>query len=416
MVAGAMCGAFLLAGAAALRPWLAELNERGAPLDRAARRAISIDPGNSRFPAILGSVLQYSLVLRDYPAALAAYQSALRSNPLDSASWLHLGRLYQKLGRPQEAHRALRLALELAPSDASILWEGTHAYLEQGDRHEALHALSRFLAISEDDNSSRKAFDLARRLASPEEVLQNIIPPEGRPYAHYMNYLLDRNLGGEALLVWRGLKEMPSGPHRRLDASLQLRVVDLLIAEGRFGPARDVWTSLMKEMPPAAANGGSNLISNPSFERRDTLGRGFDWKIGAAPGVLCDVDTSVAHSGRQSLRISFEKAQVDFSNISQVVPLHPDSAYTLEAYIKTRGFDASHGLIIEAIEPRKGLLARTEMVAGTRDWTKVGFTFRTSAKTDAVTLRVHSEPALPSSIQRGAATAWIDDVSMLKAH
>jgi tetratricopeptide (TPR) repeat protein len=416
VVAGAMCCAFLLAGAAALRPWAAEPKGGRTTLDRGVPRAISIDPGNNRFPAILGSVFQYSLLLRDYPAALTYYQSALRSNPLDSASWLHLGKLYQRLDRPQQAHRALRLALELAPSDASILWEATLAYLEQGDRQEVLQTLSRFLAVSEDDNSSTKAFNLARRLASPEEVLQNIVPPEVIPYTRYMNYLLDRNLGEEALSVWRRLKEMPPGIRRGLDPSLQLRVVDLLIAERQFGPAREVWTKLMKAMDPGAASGESNPISNPSFERRDTLGRGFDWKIGSAPGVLCDVDTSVAYSGRQSLRISFEKDQADFSNVSQVVPVHADSTYTLEAHIKTSGLDASHGLTIEVIEPHKGLLAKTEVVAGTRDWTKVGATFRTSAESDAVTLRVHTELASPSSTRPNAVMAWIDNVSLTEVH
>ncbi len=416
LVAGAMGLSFLLASMAAVRPWVAQWRGSGAPLDRALRRALSIEPGNDRFQAVLASLYHYSLLLRDYPAALASYQSALRSNPLDSASWLHLGKLYQKLDRPREADRALGLAVRLAPSDATLLWEATLAFLEEGRPPAALNTLARFISISRDENARVAGYDLAHRITPPDEVLRSIIPPGVTPYAEYMKYLLDGNRTDEAFRVWRRIKEIPAGVDERVDPNLQLLAVDLLMANGQFGAAHEVWTSLMKEIDPEAVFHGSNLISNASFERRDTLGRGFDWRIGGAPGIVCDVDPSTAFAGRQSLRISFAKSQADFSNVSQVVPVQADSTYTLEAHIKTSGLDASHGLTIEVIEFHKDLLAKTEVVAGTRDWTKVGVTFRASSKSDAVTVRIHSEPAPPSSIQRSAATAWIDDVSLMKAH
>ncbi len=415
-VAGAMVLSFLLASTAAVRPWVAQWRGSGAPLDRAVRRALSIEPGNDRFQVVLASLYQYSLLLRDYPAALASYQSALRSNPLDSASWLHLGKLYQKLDRPREADRALDLAVRLAPSDSTILWEATLAYLEEERPSAALSTLARFISISRDEDARTAGYDLAHRLAPPDEVLRSVIPPGVTPYAEYMKYLVDRNRADEAFRVWRRIKEIPPGGDERVDPSLQLRAVDLLMAKGQFGLAHDVWTSLMKEIDPEAAFHGSNLISNASFERRETLGRGFDWKIGGAPGIVCDIDASTAFAGRQSLRISSGKSQAEFSNVSQVIPVQAGSTYILEAHIRTGGLDGSPGVNLEVIDPLKGLLARTQTVAVTRDWTKVGVTFRTPSKTEAVTVRVHSEPAPPSSTQRSAATAWIDDVSLTKAH
>ena len=416
LVAGAMVLSFLLASTAAVRPWVAQWRGSGAPLDRAARRALSIEPGNDRFRVVLASLYHYSLLLRDYPAALAFYQSALRSNPLDSASWLHLGKLYQKLDRPREADRALGLAVRLAPSDATLLWEATLAYLEEGRLPAALSTLARFISISRDENARTAGYDLAHRIAPPDEVLRSIIEPGVTPYAKYVNYLLDGNRADEAFRVWRRIKEIPAGVDERVDPNLQLRAVDLLMAKGQFGAAHEVWRSLMKEIDPEVALHGSNLISNASFERRDTLGRGFDWRIGGAAGIECDIDASTAFAGRQSLRVSFGKSQAEFSNVYQVTPVQAGSMYTLEAHIRTRGLDGSPGVTVEVIDPPTGLLARTQTVAGTRDWTKVGVTFRTSSKTEAVTVRVHSEPAAPSSIQRSAATAWIDDVSLTKAH
>lgn len=413
LAAGLMSLSFLLASAAALRPWVAQWVGSGAPPDRAARRALLIDPGNDRFQAILATVYQYSLLLRDYPTALTHYHLALRSNPLDRVSWLNLGKLYQKLDRPREADQALRLAVHLAPTDPNLTWETGLAYLEAGQLPEAIRTLTRYLALSRDDTARGTGYDLARRLTSTEEMLDKVIPQDVTNYAQYLRYLLDRNQTDEALRVWGRLRAMPSGAHERIDPNLRLRFVDALIAEGKFGPAQEVWTNAMKDIHPDAVSEDSNLISNGSFERGSTLGRGFDWKIGGAPGVQCDLDTSIAYAGRQSLRIAFGKTHPEFSNVSQIIHVRPDSIYSLEAYIRTNGLDGSHGMNLEVIDPLKGLLTRTETIAGTRDWTKVGVTFRTRERSQTVTLRVHREP-IPQSLQLSAGTAWIDNVSMTK--
>ncbi|HZY31319.1 MAG TPA: carbohydrate binding domain-containing protein [Candidatus Methylomirabilis sp.] len=413
LAAGLMLLSFLLACAAALRPWVAQWVGSGAPPDRAARRALLIDPGNDRFHTILATVHQYSLLLRDYPTALTHYHLALRSNPLDSASWLNLGKLYQKLDRPREADHALRLAVHLAPTDSNLAWEASLAYLEAEHLPEAIRTLTRYLSLSRDVTGKAAGYDLARRLASPEELLDRVIPQDVTNYAHYLNYLLDRNQTDEALRVWGRLRAMPSGARERIDPNLRLRFVDALMSGGAFGPAQEVWTTTMKDVYSDAASGDSNLVSNGGFERGSTLGRGFDWKIGGAPGVQCDLDGSIAYAGRQSLRIAFGKTHPEFSNVSQIIHVRPDSIYSLEAYIRTNGLDGSHGMNLEVIDPLKGLLTRTETIAGTRDWTKVGVTFRTPQRSQTVTLRVHRE-AIPQSLQLNAGTAWIDNLSMTK--
>ena len=167
VVSGLMTLAFLLGCWGALRPWVAHRAGRVAPLDRGALRALSIDSGNDRYRAAVATLYHYGLPLRDYPAALTYYHATLRSNPLDSASWLHLGKLYQKLDRPGEADRALRLAVQLAPSDPTILWETTVAYLEAGQIPEARRALGRFMSAARDDYDRAKGNDLARRLGPP---------------------------------------------------------------------------------------------------------------------------------------------------------------------------------------------------------------------------------------------------------
>ena len=217
--------AFLLASGAALWPWIwAGYRASGmAPRDREASRLLSLAPVSDRFKASLANVYQYNLFLRDYPRALTYYQEALRSNPLDSTSWLNLGRLYLQLDRSREADRALSLAVRLAPGDPALVWEAAVSYLEAGQLPEALRALTRFIAVSSESNDSARGYDLARRLLSPDGVLDRVIPAGVTYYTQYANYLLDRNRREEALRVWDRLKELAARSHERIDPNLQIR-------------------------------------------------------------------------------------------------------------------------------------------------------------------------------------------------
>ncbi|MDE2058415.1 MAG: tetratricopeptide repeat protein [candidate division NC10 bacterium] len=404
---------FLFASWAALRPWVAQRTLSQSPVDQAARQALSLDPGNDRIQATLATLYHYSLFLRDYPAAIAAYQSLLRNNPLDSASWMHLGKLYERLDQIPEAERAFHIATDLGQSNSALLWEIAVAYLDQEQTPKALDTLGRFLSVTNNSSDLAKGYELARRLLSPEEVLNTLIPPNVPHYTNYANYLLDRNLGDQALAVWNRLAETATRTGESIDRDLQLRVVDLLMALDRLDEAHRVWTSLMVQTEPDAGPTTSNLVSNGSFERKSTIGRGFDWRIGGAPGVTWTFDYDTAYTGRRSLRLSFVKSRADFSNISQLIPVQPHSMYALQTHIKTDRLAGSKGITVEVIDSAEGILAKTDAVGEIRDWRPVTVKFQTSATARAVTLRVHVEPP-PPYLPPLSGSAWIDNVSLTK--
>lgn len=404
---------FLLASWAALRPWVAQRAASGQPTNNATRRALAIDPGNDRIRFTLATLYHYSLLLRDYPAALIAYRSILRDNPLDSVSWLHLGKLYERIGQRPEADQAFRLATHLDPDNSALLWETAVAYLDQEQVPKTLDALARFLSAANNPSDLTKGYELARRLLPPEEVLNTVIPSDVPHYTSYANYLFDHNLGDQALAVWNRLHEMAARTGEPIDLYLQLRVVDLFILTDQLGPARQLWTTVTKQIAFDNAPTESNLVSNGSFERDATVGRGFDWKIGGAPGVAATLDPFMAYTGRRSIRLSFTKSRTDFSNVSQLIPVQPHSTYALQAHIKTDGLAGSQGITVEVIDPKDGTLARTDAIGGTRDWTSVAARFRTSDAARTVTLRVHSDPP-PPFLPPLSGSAWIDNVSLTK--
>lgn len=409
---GTMVLGCVLASWAALRPWIAQRVAGVEPDESAIRRALTIDPDNDRIHAMRATLYHYSLFRRDYPTALTAYRSALRKNPLNGASWLHLGKLYADLDQARESDQAFALAARFGPSNSALLWEIATAHLDEGQVTETIAILTRFMAVSPPNDASR-GYELARRLASPDEVIGKMIAPDVAHYTHYANYLLDRNLGDQALVVWDRLPQMAARTSEPIDPHLQLRVVDLLMATGRLDQAYQLWIDLTTQMRPDAAPTVSNLASNGNFERKETIGRGFDWRIGGAPGVTWTFDPDTAHTGRRSLRLSFTKSRADFSNVSQLIPVQPHSMYALQAHIKTDGLAGSRGITVEVIDPAKGALAKTDAVGGTRNWTPVTVKFRTSGTARTIMLRVHSEPP-PPYLPPLSGSAWIDNVSLMK--
>ncbi|HWR21583.1 MAG TPA: tetratricopeptide repeat protein [Verrucomicrobiae bacterium] len=382
------------------------------PNESAIRHGLAIDPDNDRIHAIRATLFHYSLLLRDYPAALTAYRSALRHNPLNSASWLHLGKLYATLGQARESGQAFALAARFGPSHSALLWEIAIAHLDEGQVTEAMTTLTKFLAVSPPNDASR-GYELAHRLASPDAVIEKMIAPDADHYTHYANYLLDRNLGDQALAVWNRLAELAARTREPIDPHLQLRVIDLLMATDRLDQAYQLWTNLTTQMKLGAAPTAANLMSNGNFEHKETIGRGFDWRIGGAPGVAWTFDPDTAHTGRRSLRLSFTKSRADFSNVSQLIPVQPHSMYALQAHIKTDGLAGSRGITVEVIDSAEGALAKTDAIGGTRNWSPVTVKFRTSATARTITLKVHSEPP-PPYLPPLSGSAWIDNVSLTK--
>lgn len=411
-LSGILVLGFAFASWAALRPWIAQRIAGVEPDESATRHALAIDPDNDRIHAMRATLYHYSLLLRDYPAALTAYRSALRINPLHSASWLNLGKLYAALNQARESDQAFALAARFGPSNSALLWEIAIAHLDEGQVTEAMTTLTRFLAVSPPNGASR-GYELARRLASPDEVFEKMIAPDVDHYTHYTNYLLDRNLGDQALAVWDRLHQMAARTREPIDPHLQLRVIDLLMATDRLDQAHQLWANLTTQIQPDAAPTASNLASNGNFEHKETVGRGFDWRIGGAPGVAWTFDPDTAYTGRRSLRLSFVKSRADFSNVSQLIPVQPHSLYALQARIKTDGFAGSKGITVEVIDSAEGALAKTDAVGGTRDWSPVTVKFRTSGTARTITLRVHSEPP-PPYLPPLFGTAWIDNVSLMK--
>jgi tetratricopeptide (TPR) repeat protein len=109
-------------------------------------RAVDLLPAQSRPRFLLGLAEERS---GDIPAAVASYESALRLDPRDTETVIHLGNLYVGLQRYPEAETKFRVALEAQPKSPQALL-GLAETLDAQKKAEASAAYRDYLAVQPD--------------------------------------------------------------------------------------------------------------------------------------------------------------------------------------------------------------------------------------------------------------------------
>lgn len=388
-------------------PWAASFSIPDIPNDPDLLRSWRHHPENPQFRhQHLGRIHQYSLTHQDYREALNQYRSALLSNPLSSRTWFDVAKLHWWVGRIGEAQRALGLALRFNPSDARLRWESAVFLIQLGSQDEAVENLKHLVKT---DRSMRSSyFALLQTLTAPTDLIETIIPRDRAVLSDYLGFLIDHGDAVGARAVWKRLTDIPGDD---VSPSLTLSYVDLMLSQKMISDAGSAWVAALRQKGFQGDGASPNLIWNSGFERDETFGRGFDWRIRSIPGVEVGFDANNPKEGKQSLKISFDGTKnVDFSGVWQVVRVKPNTRYALRAQIKTNGLTTSNGLRMEVLDFLDGrLYDATEGVAGSHDWSELKTSFLTSPRAQAVVVRVRREASqkLDNLI---AGTTWIDQV------
>jgi tetratricopeptide (TPR) repeat protein len=110
------------------------------------RRAVDLLPAQSRPRFLLGLAQERS---GDIPAAADSYEAALRLDPRDVETAMHLGNLYIGLKRYPDAETKFRAALELEPKSPQALL-GLAETLDAQKKPEAAAAYRDYLAVQPD--------------------------------------------------------------------------------------------------------------------------------------------------------------------------------------------------------------------------------------------------------------------------
>ena len=149
----------------------------------------------------------------------------------------------------------------------------------------------------------------------------------------------------------------------------------------------------------------SNLLSNGSFEEIDEKSP-VGWSPRTYSGEAThDVDSSVARSGKNSIRIA-SKSGSDTS-WHQAIPVKPNTDYRLSAWVKTENVSGAMGALVNVhISPNREL---TSPVKGSENWTEVSMMLNSGGRNS---LDIN---ALFGGWGRSKGTAWFDDFSLQEA-
>ncbi|HEY2843051.1 MAG TPA: hypothetical protein VGJ09_05345 [Bryobacteraceae bacterium] len=292
---------------------------QGSPA--AVARALELTPENTAYLSTLALQAEYS---GQDPAPLLEEIAA--RNPRSSAPRIRLGLAAELRGDNAAAERWLQDAYSV-DHQFETAWTLANFYFRQNAADDFWKWMHSALEISYGDRSA--AFDLCwQRTTVPQEILARAIPDKREVAASYLLYVLDKHHQDAVAGAASKLAAIRTAD----DLRLLYAASDALLASDNAMEALDLW-QVLGNPPPQG-------VIHPNFEE-PRIGRGFDWRIAATPGVThLPLDAPAGH------RIRFNGQQPESCELlRQVVGgLRAGVAYTLHWDARTQGIASPTGL------------------------------------------------------------------------
>jgi len=250
-------------------------------------------------------------------------------------------------------------------------------------------------------------------------ILDTVLPPDRDGYLDVIRELGIQSQFAAALTVWQRLVSM----HPALNVSDAILFSELLIQNHQIRDARRVWNDAVRlSNTPQNIDAPGSALWDGGFET-GVRGGAFAWVFAAPPGgVQISVDSRQKHSGRHSLRLTFDgRHNVNFAGVCNNAEVRPETNYRLSAWVRTQALTTDQGvrLLLKSYSDLNlysdANIAGSNVtpdVRGTQPWTYVQSPSWTSGK-DVRYARVcvvrYTSGNVDSQIQ---GSAWVDDVAL----
>jgi tetratricopeptide (TPR) repeat protein len=342
----------------------------------------------------------------DLKKSLSCIHQAIGRNPLEQTYWINLAKIQQRLGEKEKFERALGKAIFVNPTGCQGRWVAGNLFLQEEDVQNALPHFCYLLRYYPEQSSL--VYDVWMKVVDDRDfILEKLVPEDTPSLKFYLSWVYENNDSETAKKIWQRRTSLG----QKVDRSETLRHIDFLISQNEFNDAMEVWKARLQEEGLSVSTDG-NLITNGSFEKQEILGGGFDWKITDVKGAKVAFDRSVAFEGKSSIRIIFDgKENVDFDHIHQIVPLKPNTDYSLKACLRTKEVTTKSGPKIEVYGIGSSFRASSESVVGDNSWKEVTVTFRTTPQSQAGIVGVRREKT-DKFDRLISGTVWIDNVRL----
>jgi tetratricopeptide (TPR) repeat protein len=373
-----------------------------------ARLAVRWAPGNALAHWRLGSLQERNFSASNLAAAVSEYRSAVEVGPYDFRFWLELGRALEAAGDNQNAERALRRAVELAPSYSQPHWQYGNLLVREGRIDEAFTHLSK--AAESDSRMQAPVFVLAAQVFGDDQAALARALPSSAVRLQLALSLIQLGKPEAAMAIARSVP----AADRKAQSTMTDELINAFIERHRYQAA----LSLMRDSGNDPASlAAPEEIWNGGFE--NPLGEGdrniFHWAISSRSAARIDLDYTQAHSGKGSLRIVFKSpAKLDSIPIGQTVMVEPDTQYKMQFYVRTEGLLSAVTPLVAVKDLTGQLLASSPPVAsGTHDWQAVTLIFKSRPQEEGIQIFFGREacdqkdPVCPIF-----GTVWYDDFTL----
>jgi Tetratricopeptide repeat len=386
-------------------------NQAGLGTRAGYEAAARLEPGNAENWYLLGRYWQYTLEEPDPNRAISNFRRALFLNPRSADAWLDLGAVYESEGDFPSARDAYLQARKVYPASATVAWRYGNFLLRQGEVKPAFAEIRR--AVYADPTRSAEAFSRCWRVdPDVRAVLDNVIPPDRAAYLDVILELVAADHLNETLTVWQRLVSI----HPRMSPADVILLTDFLLQKGHFDDAHRVWQEALLLSDVVTGDPPTSALWDGGFES-NVRGGGFAWIFATPPpGVQVTLDRAQKHSGKQSVRLSFDgKHNTNFDRICTNAAVRPETTYRFSAWVRTQALTSDEGVRFRLYwfsDSHAPAYTDSQDSRGTQPWTRIEMPW-TSGK-DVHRARVcvlrNLSGGLAARIQ---GTAWIDDISLV---
>ena len=374
-----------------------------------ARLATRWAPGDPFAHWTLGVLEEKEFSANNLADAVHEYQIAVTLSPNDYRYWMELGRGLEAAGDNAGGERALGRAVELAPAYSLPRWYFGNLLLREGKVDEAFRQLA--LAGETNPEIRQQVFNVAGQVFGDDvEAMAKAACTSAAMRLQLAIYLTGRQKFPEAMRIWSGTQNRNN--ERELAGELKKQLInakqfhDALVVMREFEPDAG-----KLPMPEQFVNGG--------FEAGTTLtsSDSFGWSIASGSTAQMTID-SLAHSGRNSLRIVFRApTKLDMIHVSQAIVVEPDTQYHFEFWARTDNLTTGSPPLITIFSATDNapLVSSSPLPTGTNDWRRIALDFKTKPKSDGVIVKLTRQPCDEPSVCPIFGTVWYDDFNLQRS-
>ncbi|MGD9564038.1 MAG: tetratricopeptide repeat protein [Pyrinomonadaceae bacterium] len=350
---------------------------------RVAEAAVSLSPRDPLPRWLLASALREDFSRENLEASLHGFEATVRRSPNDYRWWIELGRAYEQAERPEDAEKAFRRAIDLAPTYTFPQWQMGNFLLRQNRADEAFEFLTRTTekSIVYREQVFALAWDYFDKDPARVEQLAADTPSVRVTLARFY---AERGAASDALRVWNSIAEEERSRHPEILKAMTQELYTKRHFRETLELARQSGIDPDAQVEAISNAGFENFLGDPE----STM---FGWRINRSDSKLeILADSSFSIDGKRSLKLNFKSyARPELNNVTQLAAVQPRGRYRLTFMLRTENLRTGGLPLIEIVDAKHDVpIARGQpFPLGSSDWQEMSIEFVVPEDSDGVTIR-----------------------------